>query len=341
MIHIKTIPYSLKFKRPFKIAHGTRIYTDAVFVRLQWESFTGYGEATLPPYLKETIETVTDFFSSLELTHLPERANIPAILEQIDQADENNFSAKAAASMALFDLIGRIENVSIANLLNLEAKPVSTSYTIGMGTEKDLEEELANGIQAQYIKVKLGGKNDIEWVKSIRKYTELPGWVDVNQGWYEQTFGLEMAHMLKENNFLFIEQPFPTHQPQLTEWLTQRSPLPIFADESCQRPEDMDGMNNLFDGVNIKLMKAGGLHQAVKMIEMAREKDLNVLIGGMAESSCAAACAFHIGSLADFIDLDGPLLINNDPFRGLNYDNGILNIRDNEGSGVVPESLFN
>ena len=185
------------------------------------------------------------------------------------------------------------------------------------------------------LKVKLGQDNDQEIIKAIRSVTDLPIAVDANQGWKDKYLALDSILWLKEQGVIMIEQPMPKEMPDDTAWVTQQSPLPIFADESVQRLTDVKRLQGIFSGINIKLMKCTGMREAWKMIHLARALDMRVMIGCMTETSCAVSAAAQLSPAVDFADLDGNLLIGNDPFEGVLVKRGKLCLNDLPGIGVI------
>ena len=195
-------------------------------------------------------------------------------------------------------------------------------------------EKVAEAESFKILKVKLNGENDKNIISEIRNITNKPIVVDVNQGWKNKYLALEMIFWLKDNNVLFVEQPMPKNNLDAAAWLFERSPLPIFADESIQRYEDMDAVKDCFHGINIKLMKCTGMQEAYKMIKKARELKLQLLIGCMSETSCAVSAAAQLSPLVDFADLDGPLLIANDLFKGIKFLDGKITLNELPGIGL-------
>jgi len=185
------------------------------------------------------------------------------------------------------------------------------------------------------LKVKLGRDNDREMIETVRSVTDVPIFVDVNQGWKDRVYAMEMAHFLNENNCLFIEQPMHKDQKDDIAWLTAGSPLPIIADEALQTVGDMLGMKGIYSGINIKLMKCGGMHAAYKMVTMARQMGMKILIGCMTETSCAVSAAAQLSPLVDWADLDGNLLISNDVYEGMTVVDGRVSIPDRPGIGII------
>jgi len=167
------------------------------------------------------------------------------------------------------------------------------------------------------LKVKLGKNNDKEMIETIRSETKVPLCVDINQGWTDKKQALDMIYWLKERGVVFVEQPMPKTAIDDMAWLTQHSPLPTIADEALQRLPDVIKSHGVYSGINIKLMKCTGMHEAHKMLTLAHELNMKVMIGCMTETSCAVSAAAQLSPIADWADLDGNLLISNDPYEGM------------------------
>ncbi len=328
--------YNLKFRHSFSIAAGKRDFTPVVFLELEYESHVGYGESALPPYLPETQESVTNFLSLLDLNSFPSPLETEKILAYVFSVSENDFAAKAAFDIALHDLVGKILNEPCYEIFRLQRENCPEAmFTIGMDTPLVILEKLNEAKDFNLLKIKLGGPFDKLIIETIRKETVKPICVDANQGWEEKEFALDMIHYLKEQGAIFIEQPLKKNKMEDAKWLKDQSPLPIIADESVQTFGDIEKIREAFHGINIKLMKCGGLNEAMKMIKYAKELDLKILIGCMSESSCGVSAAAQLAPLADWADLDGPLLISNDPFKGITYKNGQIVLNDLPGIGVL------
>ena len=219
--------------------------------------------------------------------------------------------------------------------LNKQNTP-TTSFTIGIDTAEVVKEKtLEAADRFNLLKVKLGRDNDKEMIQTIRSVSNLPIAVDVNQGWTDKHFALDMINWLKEQGIVMVEQPMPKGQIDDMAWLTQHSPLPTFADESMQRLSDVSAMKGLFSGINIKLMKCTGMREAYKMMVLARALDMQVMIGCMTETSCAVSAAAQLSAGVDFADLDGNLLIGNDLYRGVEIVNGKITLNKEPGIGVI------
>ncbi|MFI5141444.1 MAG: dipeptide epimerase, partial [Bacteroidia bacterium] len=254
---------------------------------------------------------------------------------EIDSISTNNNAAKACIDIALYDLLGKYLNKPVYALLGLEKpQPKNTSVTISIGDLNLIPEKLKELEDYKNLKIKLGNKNDREIIECIRTHTDKPLVIDVNQGWVGKHQALEMIEWLSKKNVLFIEQPLEKNNYNDMAWLSKHSPIDIIADESMLRFSDMDKIASCFNGINLKLMKCTGLFEAVKIINYAKQKGLKINIGCMSESSCGIAAAAQLMQHADWIDLDGPLLINNDPFTGVNFKDGKLEINNTKGTGA-------
>jgi L-alanine-DL-glutamate epimerase-like enolase superfamily enzyme len=328
----------LYFKRPFKIAHGVRSSTPIVLTQLEHEGVIGFGEASMPPYLGETHTSVLSFLASAKeiVSNHKTPFDIATILSEVDNIAPNNTAAKASVDIALHDLIGKLQNKPCWQLFECDKNNTPyTTYTLGIDEPEIIKQKVVEGEAYKILKVKLNGENDKTIISTIRDISDKPIAIDVNQGWEDKYHALEMIEWLKNKNVLFIEQPLPKLNLDDAAWLFERSPLPLFADESIQRYSDINSVKDCFHGINIKLMKCTGLHEAFKMINKARELKLQLLIGCMSETSCAVSAAAQLSPLVDYADLDGPLLIKNNLFDGIDFVNGKIILNELPGIGVV------
>ncbi len=306
-----------------------------MLVELEYENIVGYGEASMPPYLGETQETAAKFLSGINLEQFKNPFELETILSYVDAAAPGNQAAKAAIDIAFHDLIGKLLNKSWVDIwgYNRENTPF-TSFTIGIDTPEIVEAKVKEAAEYKILKIKLGSELDKEIVETIIKVTDRPLIGDVNQGWNDKHYAIEMIEWCAENGFKLIEQPMPKEQLDDIAWLTERSSIPIFADESVQRLSDIVKINGAFDGINVKLMKSTGLREAKKMLELAKNLGLRLMLGCMTETSCAISAASHLAPLVEWADLDGALLIENDKFSGTTIQNGKIVIQDKPGIGV-------
>lgn len=330
-------PYELQLKHVFTVATNSRTTTPGVQVEIEYDGIIGYGEASMPPYLGENVKSVTSFLQKVKLDRFNDPFQLEDILKYVDEVMPENTAAKASVDIALHDLVGKLLNAPWYKIWGLDKENTpSTTYTIGIDTAEMVRKktfEVAG--EFNILKVKLGGDNDTEMIKSIRAVSDLPIAVDANQGWTDKQYALDMIHWLKEQGVVMVEQPMPKKQLDDIAWITQQSPLPIFADESIQRLKDVIAVSQAFSGINIKLMKCTGMREAWKMITLARALNMKVMIGCMVESSCAVSAAAQLSPGLDFADLDGNLLISNDLFKGMKVINGKITLNDLPGIGVT------
>jgi L-alanine-DL-glutamate epimerase-like enolase superfamily enzyme len=332
----KFTPYTLYFKHPFKIAHGTRSSTPIVITELEHNGLVGYGEACMPPYLGESHDTVLAFLKKASpLLFSADPLQIEPIMKSVDALAPGNTAAKAAIDIALHDLQGKLLKKPCWKMFGADkAKTPFTTFTLGMDTPEMLVTKIKEAQDYKVLKVKLNGEQDKAIIQTIREHTDKPIAIDVNQGWKSKEIALEMIEWLSDKNVLFIEQPLLKDNLEDAHWLYERSPLPLYADESVQRYADIALVKNCFHGINIKLMKCTGMLEAHQMIVRAREYQLKVLIGCMSETSCAISAAAQFTPLADYADLDGCLLIKNDVFNGIKFIKGKITLNELPGIGV-------
>lgn len=328
--------YNLQLKNPFGLAHGSRLETPAVLLQIEHKGITSYGEASLPPYYSETPESVMSFFSKIQLEQFENPLEIEKILSHIDKIENGNNAAKAAVDIALHDLAGKILNKPCHELFGIKnTGKILTSYTIAIDELKNLPHKIKQAASFKILKIKLGSKHDEEVVKIVKNETDKRLYADANQGWKDKIQAHEMLHLLFETGFEIAEQPMPVDSTEDDMyWLKEKSPLIILADESVKRLPDTDKAKYFFHGINIKLMKSTGMAEAYKMVLRARELDMKVMVGCMTETSCATLAASHLAPLADYVDLDGPFLIANNPFINPKLIDGCIVIPRKPGIGV-------
>jgi len=330
-------PYQLQLKHPFRLATGTRTSTCTVHVQVELNGIIGYGEASMPPYLGETTESVSAFLSKLKSANW-QIENLNAILLEIDSLSKKDNAAKAAIDIALHDLKAKSLGIPTRELFGITASQTPpTAMTIGMGSEAELRQKVEEAESFQLLKIKLGGPDDKDKIDFLRSITDKPFLVDANQGWTNVEVALRMLDHLSLLNVLMIEQPMPVSTPVET-WRTlkEKSALPIFADESVQRLSDLENVSELFHGINIKLMKSTGLAEANAMFDRCQQLGLQTMIGCMTESSCAIMAAAQLAPRANFVDLDGPFLINNNPFEAPRLSRGCIQLDAIAGNGAIP-----
>lgn len=330
-------PYELQLRHTFTVSSYSRKTTPDVQVRLEYEGFTGYGEASMPPYLGQSVETVCNFLQKVDMEQFRDPFMLEDILSYVDSLSPGDSAAKAAIDIALHDLVGKMMGQPWWRIWGLDpSKTPDTTFTIGIDTPEVVREKTREcADKFNILKVKVGLDNDKEMIRTIREITDLPLAVDANQGWKDREQALDEIHWLKENGIVMVEQPMAKERIEDNAWITERSPLPIFADEAIQRLADIPSIKGAYHGINIKLMKCTGMREAWKMLNYARAEGMKVMIGCMTETSCAVSAAAQLSPAVDFADLDGNLLITNDLYKGMEVIDGKITLSNTPGIGLT------
>ena len=329
-------PYELQLRHTFTVASYSRTTTPDVQVEIRYDGFVGYGEASMPPYLGQSVESVCAFLQKVDLGRFSDPFQLEDILAYVDSLSPGDTAAKAAVDIALHDLVGKLLGQPWWRLWGLDAaKAPCTTFTIGIDTPDIVWEKTREcADRFRILKVKVGLDNDEEMIRTIREVTDLPLAVDANQGWKDRQQALDEIFWLQEHGVVMVEQPMPKERLDDNAWITERSPLPVFADEAVQRLTDIPALAGAYTGINIKLMKCTGMREAWRMAAYARAVGMRVMVGCMTETSCAVTAAAHLSPLADFAALDGNLLISTDRFRGVTVVDGRLTLPDAPGLGL-------
>jgi L-Ala-D/L-Glu epimerase len=327
-------PFTLKLKHHFKIARDERSEQPTLIVELKDGDLSGFGEATTNPYygitydnMRECLEKASSYLADYQL-FTPER-----LWADLKYFFLKNPFAQCALDEAVWDLYGRKKAKPLYQVWGLDlAKMPQTNYTIGIDTVETMVKKLQEMPWNLY-KIKLGTSDDLRIVKELRKHTSAVFRVDANCGWTpEET--IQNADELKKLGVEFIEQPLKADDWQGMAWVYQHSSLPIIADESCIVEADVEKCLGYFHGINIKLMKCGGITPARRMIEKARQLGLKVMIGCMTESTVGVSAIAHLAPLLDYVDMDGPLLLANDPAQGVQITREKVIFANSYGTGV-------
>lgn len=328
-------PFELKLKHPFTIAKFSRTSTPLMLLQLTYEGYTGYGEASMVPYMGESLQSAAEFLNKVDTTQFKYPFDFAGIVHYLDSIVTGNPAIKAAIDIALHDLEGKIKQQPCWRLMGSDAaKMPVTSFTVGIDKPEILINKLMDAKDCKVIKVKLGRDSDKELIKTIRSVTDTPLYVDANQGWTDLQQSLDMTYWLQEQGVLLIEQPMLKTDPDSNAWLTEHSPIPIIGDEAVQRLCDVEKAKGVYHGINVKLMKSAGMYEAHQMILKAKELGLKVLIGCMSETSCATLAAAALAPQCDWADLDGPLLTSNNPFKMPEFKDGKWVLNDENGLGI-------
>lgn len=332
-------PYQLDLIHTFTVSKNSRKHTPDVLVFLEYDGVIGYGEASMPPYLGETVDSVCRFLSRLDLSQFTDPFRIEEILEYVDKTAEGNRAAKASIDIALHDLVGKLIGKPWWKIWGLTPeKAPCTSFTIGIDIPEIIRQKVDEAEPYKVLKVKVGVPNDKLLIETIRTKTDKPICVDANEGWSNKEEALEMAYWLAERGCIFIEQPFHKSMLDETAWLRERSPLPIVADEFLQRIDDVPRAYGAYDAINIKLMKSTGMHEAYQMAAAAKAMGMKLMIGCMTETSCAISAAAQLSPMCNWADLDGNLLISNDCYDGVKIIDGRITLNERPGIGILEKS---
>ncbi|MEI9894192.1 MAG: dipeptide epimerase [Chthoniobacter sp.] len=332
-LHWQTHTYLLKF--PFRIARSVRTQVESVCIELEHDGIVGRGEAVPSARYGESIESTIAFLQKLDLAEFPSPFYREDILDHADAMAEGNHAAKCAVDLALHDWMGKALGRPLHQIWGLNpARTAPCSYTIGIGTEEEIRHKLEEATDFPILKVKLGSEHDRKTMDTIRSLTDKKLYVDVNEGWKTRDLALERVRWLRDYGVLFVEQPMPAAQADDLRWLRDHSELPLMADESFIRLRNLPAVAQAFDGINIKLMKCTGLREAQRIIAAARALGMKVMLGCMIESSIAISAGAQLSPLVDYADLDGNVLISNDPFDGIRNTAGVLQLNDRPGLGL-------
>jgi L-alanine-DL-glutamate epimerase-like enolase superfamily enzyme len=323
---------TLELAEPFTISRGTTETTEVVYVELEHDGRTGYGEATPIDRYDQTAESAMAFVEE----HADKLGDDPWALEEIEsRLPQEQFAARAGIDGALHDLQGRLAGIPVWRLLGLRRAGPPTSWTIWLADPDDMARRAeAVGDRFKRLKLKLGGGDglDVERVRAVRGVTELPLMVDVNE-WWSLEEALEALPQLAELGVEYCEQPLRAGNPE-GPMLKERSPLPIYVDEDCHVAADVPACAERAHGVNIKLAKSGGIREAIRIAQVARALGLGVMLGCMNESGLAIAAGAQVASLCDHVDLDGNLLLLHDPWPGVELVDGVQLPSESPGLGV-------
>lgn len=329
-------------KHTFTISGSSRSSTPIVLTRITWNGMTGYGEAAMPPYLGESAASVNAFLKRVRTEVLPkfdDPFRIQEILELTDRLEKDNTAAKASVDIALHDLCGRIMGQPWWRIWGFSPdRTPCTSFTIGYDADDSVvkaKTEEASWARILKVKLGMGDSQDRRMINLIREVNaDTPLYIDANQGWKERNAALEMVEWLAGKGVVMIEQPMSKYDLDSHAWLTERSPLPIIADESCQRLSDIPRLKGAFSGINIKLMKCSGMREAREMVTLAKSLGMRLMIGCMTETSVAISAAAQLSPEMEWADLDGNILLANDCFSGMKLKDGRIILPENPGIGV-------
>lgn len=335
---LRTEVVRLKLRHTWTTVMSSSDYRDNLRLRFTRDGVTGLGEAAPIVRYKENaesarkaVETVADLLQSGDPWHFSK------LLAQVFRRIEGQYAAKAAIDIALMDWIGQKLGIPLYRHFGLDPRdaPVTT-FSIGIDTPETTRAKVREATAFPVLKIKVGLDTDEATIEAVRSVTRKPLRVDANEGWKDRAEAVRKINWLESQGVEFVEQPMPAAMIDDIRWVRSRVHIPIIADEACLHPTDIPKLASAYDGVNIKLMKCGGMLEAFRMIEIARSLGLKTMLGCMIESSIGVTAAAHLSPLVDYADLDGNLLIANDPYCGVKVENGKLILPDRPGLGLKP-----
>ena len=334
MIDLAVRAFALPLRHPFTISRGTVEVQETVVVQLHEGGCFGYGEATTNPYYGATVESLMRrIAAAAPLLRGVAADDLDAVLAAIGSALGDDTFARCALDMAAHDLWAKRQDRPLHRLWGLDpAAGPASNYTIGIDTPERMVRKLAEVPEWPIYKIKLGTDRDLEIIRELRRHTDKPFRVDANCGWSVKQ-AIDFSGPLADLGVEFIEQPLAAEDPGMEE-VRRHSALPVFADESCGVEADVDACAGRFHGINIKLVKCGGLAPARRMVARARELGLDVMCGCMTESTVGISALAQIVPQIDFVDMDGAALLASDIASGVVVEGGLRRYPDRPGTGV-------
>jgi L-alanine-DL-glutamate epimerase-like enolase superfamily enzyme len=313
-------------------------YRDTLHVAYSRDGITGRGEGAPIVRYKEDAESARKAVESVrELLLSADPMRFSKTLAQVFQRIPGEWAGKASIDIALMDWVAQKLGIPLYQYFGLDPgdAPVTT-FSIGIDTPEITRQKTLEAAEYPILKVKVGLSTDEPTIEAVRSVTKKPLRVDANEGWTDKEEAVRKINWLEKQGVEFVEQPMPAAMIEETRWVRGRVHLPIVADEACERPADIAKVKDAYDGINIKLDKCGGVLQAFRMIQMAQALGMRTMLGCMVSSSVTVTAAAHLSPLVDYADLDGNLLIANDPFRGVRVVKGKLMLPNKPGLGLTP-----
>jgi L-alanine-DL-glutamate epimerase-like enolase superfamily enzyme len=334
-MHLEPRRIDLLLRHPWTLSRGSTTVRSNVLVRLTHGGVTGLGEAAPNARFGEDWSTVLAALDRIAPLLGEDPEDFEAVIDRIAAAVPGHASARAAIDIALHDLAARRRGVPLHRLLGADpAKIPPTSYSVGLDAIPVMQEKAREAGRFGILKIKLGTPEDRDIVTAIRAVTDKPLYADANEGWKDPGQAVAMIRWMQGMGVVLVEQPLPAADLEGAKQVRDQVSMPVFADEAVSSARDLEAVRQAYDGVNVKVQKAGGLREARRMIEVARSLGLEVLLGCMVETSIGITAATHLAGLADRADLDGHLLLLDDPFRGASVQEGRIVPPQGPGLGV-------
>jgi L-alanine-DL-glutamate epimerase-like enolase superfamily enzyme len=313
-------------------------YRDTLHAAYTRDGITGHGEGAPIVRYHEDAESARKAVESVrDLLLAADPREFSKVMSQVFARIEGQWAGKAAMDIALMDWVGQKLGIPVYALFGLDPKdaPVTT-FSIGIDTPEITRQKTREAAEYPILKVKVGLATDEPTIEAVRSVTKKPLRVDANEGWKDKEEAVRKINWLEKQGVEFIEQPLPAEMIEETKWVRSRVHIPVIADEACQRASDIPKLKEAYDGVNIKLDKSGGILEAYRMIQIAKALGMRTMLGCMISSSVSVTAAAHLSPLVNYADLDGNLLIANDPFRGVLVEKGKLILPSKPGLGLTP-----
>jgi len=328
----------LRLRHTWTTTMSSSEYRDTLHLRFIRESITGLGEGAPIVRYGETAESAQQAVESVRgLLTSADPWQFEKLMAEVSRRIRGQYAAKAAIDIALMDWVGKKLGVPLYRYFGLDPRDAPlTTFSIGIDTPEITRQKVREAEPFPVLKIKVGLDTDEATIAAVRSVTRKPLRVDANAGWKDKEEAVRKINRLESQGVEFVEQPMPAAKLEETRWVRSRVHIPIIADEACLHPADIPRLVGAYDGVNIKLDKCGGMLEAFRMIQMARALGLKTMLGCMISSSVSVTAAAHLSPLVDYADLDGNLLIANDPYTGVLVKDGKLILPDRPGLGLVP-----
>ncbi|MGA2270553.1 MAG: dipeptide epimerase [Bryobacteraceae bacterium] len=312
-------------------------YRDTLHVAYARDGITGHGEGAPIVRYHEDAEGARKAVESVRALLLSANPmQFAKVMAEVFRRVPGEWAGKAAIDIALMDWVGQTLGIPLYTWFGLDPKDTPlTTFSIGIDTPEITKQKTREAADFPILKVKVGLATDEPTIEAVRSVTKKPLRVDANEGWKDKEEAVRKINWLEKMGVEFIEQPLPAEMIEETRWIRSRVHIPIIADEACQRASDIPKLRDAFDGVNVKLDKSGGMLEAHRMIQIAKALGMKTMLGCMVSSSVTVTAAAHLSPLVDYADLDGNLLISNDPFHGVLVEKGKLVLPNRPGLGLT------
>ncbi|HOL71400.1 MAG TPA: dipeptide epimerase [Bryobacteraceae bacterium] len=334
---IETKIVRLNLRHTWTTTMSSSGYRDTLHVRYTKEGVTGIGEgAPIPRYNEDARSAQAAVNSVRGLLASADPWQFTKVMAEVFRRIEGQYAAKAAIDIALMDWVGQKLGVPLYRYFGLDPRDAPiTTFSIGIDTPAVTRQKVREAEPFPVLKIKVGLDTDEATIEAVRSVTNKPLRVDANEGWKDREEAVRKINWLEKQGVEFVEQPMPAAMAEDIRWVRRRVHIPIIADEACRHPADIPKLADTYDGVNIKLDKAGGILEAWRMIQIAKALGLKTMLGCMISSSVSVTAAAHLSPLVDYADLDGNLLIANDPYSGVRVERGKLILPDRPGLGLT------